>query len=66
MCNFFGQSQTISIVMENNFVYGVHIHNLGIYGRNAWKQNKKFRKSMLVEKIMLVLLYKKVLLKNPK
>ena len=57
------QSQIISIVMENNFVYGVHMHNLSICGRNAWKRKRKSKKSCLLKKLLFVLLFKKYYLK---
>ena len=60
---FFGQSQTISIAMENYFVYGVHVHNLSMYGRNAWKCKRKSKKSYLLKKLLFVLLFKKYYLK---
>ena len=33
--SYFGQSQIIPIVMNNIFVYVVHVRNLVIHGRNA-------------------------------
>ena len=49
--------------MENNFVYGVHMRNLSMYGRNAWKRKKKFGKVCLLNKLLLVLLFAKCYLK---
>ena len=60
---FFGQGQIISIVMENNFVYGVHMHNLSFYGRNAWKRKRKSKISCLLKKFLFVILFKKYYLK---
>ena len=61
---FFGQSQIIFFVMENNFVYGVHLHNLSIYGHNAWKRKRKSKKSCLLKKILFVLLFKEYYLRT--
>ena len=51
------------MVIENNFVYSVHMHILSIYGRNAWKRKKKSKKACLLKKLLLVLLFKKCYLK---
>ena len=58
-----GRSQIISIVMENNFVYGVHLHNLSIYGHNAWKRKRKSKNSCLLKKVLFVRLFKEYYLK---
>ena len=50
--------------MENNFVYGVHMHNLSIDGRNAWKPKRKSKKSCLLKKIIVCQIIKKVLFKT--
>ena len=50
--------------MENNFVYGVHMHNLSIYGRNAWKRKRKSKKLCLLKKLLFFLLFKKYYLKH--
>ena len=63
MIHIFGESQMIPIFMENNFVFGVHMHNLSIYGRNAWKRKRKSKKSCLLKKLLFVLLFKKYYLK---
>ena len=39
--NLFGKNQVTPIVMENNFVRGIHMRILGIYGRNSWIRQKK-------------------------
>ena len=39
------------------------MHNLSIYGRNAWKRKKKSGKGCLLKKLLLVLLFKKCYLK---
>ena len=36
---FFGENPVIPI--ENNFVHGVHLQILGIYGHNPWICQKK-------------------------
>ena len=63
MLNFFGQSQIISIVIENKFVYSVHMNILSIYGHNAWKRRRKSKKSCFLKKLLFVLLFKKYYLK---
>ena len=40
----------IRIFMENNFVFGVHLHNLFSYGNKTWKHKRKSEKACLLRK----------------
>ena len=53
----------IPIYMENNFVFGVHKHNLFIYENKSWKRTRKSEKACMLKKLLLVQLFKKYYLK---
>ena len=55
---YFEKSQIISVVMENNFVYGVYMHNLSICGRNASKRKRRSKKSCLLKKLLFSIVQK--------
>ena len=46
--HIFWQNQVIQMVNENNFVYGVNMHDLVIYERKAWKRKKLPKKTCLL------------------
>ena len=45
--------------MAENSVYGVHMHNIGIYGRDAWKRKRKSKKACMFKTLLLALLFEK-------
>ena len=45
--------------MVNNSVYGVHMHNIGIYGRDAWKRKRMSKKACMFKLLLLALLFEK-------
>ena len=51
MIHIFGESQMIPIFIKNNFVFGVHMHNLFIYGNKNWKHERKSEKACLLKKL---------------
>ena len=41
--------------MDNNFVYGGHVHTLVIYGHRAWKRLIKSEKTYLLQELLFVI-----------